>query len=211
MNEMTREARWEARYAAAGDYIFGTAPNAFLAAHASLIDPGAKVLSVGDGEGRNSVFLAERGADVHAVEVSPTAISRARRLAAARGVTVHFEQADLLNWIWPESHHDAVAAIFVQFITPAERPAFFANLVRTLRPGGILLLEGYRPEQIPNRTGGPSDPAHCYTETLLRDAFAGMEIERLESYDALLDEGAGHSGMSALIDLVARKPLNPSA
>lgn len=211
MNETTREARWEARYAAAGDYIFGTEPNAFLAAHAGLIEPGAKVLSVGDGEGRNSVFLAGRGADVHAIEVSPTAISRARKLAAQRGVTVRFEQADLLRWTWPEAAYDAVVAIFVQFVTPAERPDFFARLVRALRPGGVLLLEGYRPEQIPNKTGGPSDPAHCYTEEMLRDAFRDAGIEHLASYDAVLDEGGGHSGMSALIDLVARRPLSPSA
>lgn len=210
MNEMTREARWEARYAAAGDYIFGTAPNAFLAANASLIAPGAKVLSVADGEGRNSVFLAGRGVDVHAVEVSATAIARARKLAADRGVTVNFQQADLLRWKWPEQEYDAVVAIFVQFVAPEERPAFFADLVRALRPGGMLLLAGYRPEQVANRTGGPSDPAHCYTEALLRDAFAGLVFERLDSYDAVLDEGAGHAGMSALIDLVARKPLNPS-
>ncbi len=162
-----------------------------------------------DGEGRNSVFLAGNGADVHAVEVSPTAIARARELAARRGVHVAFEQADLLRWAWPEGAYDAVVAIFVQFVTPEERPAFFGRLVRALRPGGLLLLAGYRPEQVANRTGGPSDPAHCYTEALLRESFAGLEIERLDSYDAVLDEGPGHSGPSALIDLVAR--VRPAA
>lgn len=209
MSEPTPEQKWEARYAAAGGYIFGTAPNAFLAANAGLIAPGAKVLSVADGEGRNSVFLAGNGADVHAVEVSPTALSRARKLAAERGVAIAFEQADLLRWSWPEHAYDAVVAIFVQFVPPAERSAFFGRLVRALRPGGLLLLEGYRPEQVANRTGGPSDPAHCYTEAMLREAFAGLEIERLDSYDAVLDEGPGHSGPSALIDLVARVKVRP--
>lgn len=213
MSPPTREQKWEARYAAATGYIFGTAPNAFLAAHAVLVEPGAKVLSVGDGEGRNSVFLAGRGADVHAVEVSPTAISRARRLAAKRGVAVRFEQGDVMRRDWAAAAYDAVVAIFVQFATPAERPAFFTSLARSLRPGGVLLLEGYRPEHvaIPGKVGGPTDPAHCYTAPMLREAFPDLEIEHLASYDAVLDEGPGHVGMSALIDLVARRPLTPGA
>jgi hypothetical protein len=77
---------------------------------------------------------------------------------------------------------------------------------RTLRPGGRLLLHGYRPEQVALGTGGPPDPTHMYTEELLRDSFGAMDIERLASYDAVIEEGAGHNGTSALIDLVAVKP-----
>jgi cyclopropane fatty-acyl-phospholipid synthase-like methyltransferase len=206
MADLSREDRWEARFAASDTYVFGTAPNAFLARTAAAIPPGGSVLSVADGEGRNGVFLAGLGLDVHAVEVSATAIAKAKRLAESRRIELRFEQADLLRWTWPVGQYDAVAAIFVQFVGPDERPGFFTKLIDALKPGGLLLLEGYRPEQVANRTGGPTDPAHCYTEAMLREAFAGLEIERLESYDAVLDEGTGHSGISALIDLVARKP-----
>jgi hypothetical protein len=82
----------------------------------------------------------------------------------------------------------------------------FEGMQRTLRPGGRLFLHGYRPEQVALGTGGPPDPTHMYTEELLRDAFGAMGIERLESYDAVIEEGAGHNGQSALIDLVAVKP-----
>ena len=158
-----------------------------------------------DGEGRNSVFLASQGADVHAVEISPTAIARAKYLASQRGVQVHFEQADLLSWSWPKATYDAVVAVFIQFVAPADRPKLFVQMVETLRPGGILLMHGYRPEQISYATGGPSDPAHCYTEELLRDAFASLQIVKLSSYDARLQEGTAHVGISALVDLVAKR------
>jgi len=206
MSDQSREARWEARFAATDTYVFGTKPNEFLARSAALIPPGGSVLAVADGEGRNGVFLAGRGLDVHSVEVSAAAIAKARRLAADHGTALRWEQADLLRWTWPTAAYDAVAAIFVQFVSPEERPRFFANLIDCLKPGGLLLLEGYRPEQIAYSTGGPSDPAHCYTEPMLRQHFASLDIMSLESYDAMIDEGAGHSGMSALIDLVARKP-----
>jgi cyclopropane fatty-acyl-phospholipid synthase-like methyltransferase len=206
MSDTSREAHWENRYASTEDYIFGVAPNAFLAAEAHRIAPGAHVLAVADGEGRNGVFLAEHGAVVHSVDGSAAAIAKSKRLAASRGVTLTWERADLTKWDWPVAAYDAVVAIFVQFVTAAERPALFAHLQAALKPGGLLLLEGYRPEQIANATGGPRDPQHLYTEALLRDAFAGMTIEALRSYDAAIEEGTGHAGMSALIDLIAVKP-----
>ncbi len=206
MTDLAPEARWEARYAATSTYLFGTEPNRFLVEAEAHLPRAAKILAVADGEGRNGVFLASRGHQVHAVEYSATAIARAQHLAAAQGVSLHSEQADLLRWTWPVAAYDAVVAIFVQFVPPAARPAFFANMVAALRPGGILLLQGYRPEQIVNGTGGPSDPAHCYTEDLLRAEFADLALLHLHSHDAEIAEGTAHHGPSALIDLIARKP-----
>jgi cyclopropane fatty-acyl-phospholipid synthase-like methyltransferase len=205
MPQMTPAEQWENRYAAAKDYLFGREPSQFITQHASLIQNGAEVLSVADGEGRNSIFIAQLGARVHAIEISPTAIARARQLAETQRVSVNFEQADLLNWSWPTEAYDAVVAIFVQFVPPTERPEFFRRMQSVLRPGGLLLLHGYRPEQTRYATGGPSDPAHCYTEELLRDAFSSMEIIRVESYEADIQEGTAHVGPSALIDFIACK------
>ncbi len=210
MAQLPRAEFWEQRFAATEDYVFGEAPNAFLAAQAGRIKPGARVLSVADGEGRNGVFLASLGADVLATEISPAAIAKARRLAAARGVSLRWEQADVTSWAWPEAAFDVVAAIFVQFIVPAERPAFFSHLKRALKPGGVLLMQGYRPEQRGFNTGGPPEIDQLYTEAQLREAFADMEIAELRAHDSVIAEGKAHAGMSALIDLVAiRKPDTP--
>lgn len=205
MSQATKAGQWESRYAGTHGYLFGTEPSQFILRHAQWIGSTAQVLSVADGEGRNSVFIAQRGAKVHAIEFSPTAIARARQLAEKSAVKVNFEQADVMNWAWPVDVYDAVVAIFVQFVAPSDRPLFFNRLQSTLRPGGVLLLHGYRPEQIQYATGGPSDPAHCYTEDMLRSAFSFMEILKLSSYDADICEGTAHVGRSALIDLVARR------
>ncbi|HLI11256.1 MAG TPA: class I SAM-dependent methyltransferase [Alphaproteobacteria bacterium] len=195
---------WNQRFAGE-HYHFGTAPNRFLAAHGHLLRPGQRVLAVADGEGRNGVWLAEQGLDVHAVDFSPNALAKSRRLAAERGVTMTHEQADLSQWTWPDAAFDVVAAIFIQFAGPALRERIFAGMQRALKPGGLLLLEGYRPEQLEYRTGGPPHLENLYTEAMLRAAFAAMEITELSAYDAEVQEGPGHHGMSALIDLVARK------
>ncbi len=196
---------WNARYAAE-HYIFGTAPNVFLARQASLIRPGMRALAIADGEGRNGVWLAERGAQVHAIDVSPVALEKARKLAAERGVTLEFEQADVLNWNWPEAAYDLVAAIFIQFASPPERERIIAGIRRTLKPGGVLILQGYTPKQIGFATGGPPNAANLYAADLLRDWFGDWDILHLAEHESFISEGTHHHGMSALIDLVARKP-----
>lgn len=195
---------WDERYSGE-DYHFGTEPNEFLKSQRSLLKPGMQCLAVADGEGRNGVWLAEQGLRVLSVEASAVALNKARKLAQQRGVTVRFEQADLMQWSWGESRFDAVVAIFIQFAPPAMREQMFANIKRCLKPGGLLFLQGYTPRQLHYRTGGPSQAENLYTETLLREAFVDLEIIELREHDDVISEGAGHSGMSALIDLVARK------
>lgn len=201
------EAFWSARYRNAGDeYLFGTAPNKFLASQVECFGAGMNVLSVADGEGRNAVWLAEQGCQVSATEISPVALEKAAKLAHARHVTVDFILADILNWDWPESVYDAVVGIFIQFATPAERPRQLAGMKQAVKPGGVLLLQGYTPKQLEYRTGGPSAVENLYTEALLHDVFADWEILLLREHEDTIEEGTAHAGRSALIDLVARKP-----
>lgn len=212
MNYADAEQHWNGRYAAAGeDYLFGTAPNKFLKGQAQLLRPGLKALSVADGEGRNSVWLAEEGLAVTAIELSPVALHKARRLAASRHAEVDFVLADILSWQWPHGGYDLVAGIFVQFVAPAERAILFQRMQSALSPGGLLLLQGYTPKQLEYRTGGPSALENLYTEKLLREAFGNMEIIELREHEDMLEEGSGgqrgHWGRSALIDMVARKKM----
>lgn len=201
------EAFWSARYRGVGDdYLFGTAPNKFLAAQADRFGIGMSVLSVADGEGRNAVWLAEQGCQVTATEISPVALEKAAKLARGRNVAVDFVQADILNWDWPQEAYDAVVGIFIQFATPAERPRQLAGMKQAVKPGGLLLLQGYTPKQLEYRTGGPSAVENLYTAELLRELFADWEIVSLREHEDTIEEGSAHIGRSALIDLVARKP-----
>lgn len=180
---------WEQRFGGPG-YLFGTEPNAFLAAQAPRLKPGQKALAIADGEGRNGVFLAERGLDVHAVDFSPAALAKARALAEARGVTLRFEQADLQHWTWPEAAYDVIVGIFIQFAWPELRTKIFAGIQRALKPGGLLLLQGYRPEQIAYGTGGPRIPEHLYTRALLEAAFADLASVQIREHDSAIQEAA---------------------
>jgi len=209
MNENPELKRWNSRFASSG-YHFGTAPNAFLAAQAARLQPGMRALSIADGEGRNGVWLATRGLRVWAFDFSPVGVEKARKLAQQHGMSGHYESSvsELSDWDWDARQYDIIAGIFIQFAPPAERARMFAGICRALKPGGLLLLQGYRPEQIAYGTGGPRVPEQLYTASLLRQAFAALEILELREHDSEIDEGEGHIGTSALIDLVARRPAN---
>jgi cyclopropane fatty-acyl-phospholipid synthase-like methyltransferase len=197
--------RWNARYAIR-DYVFGTAPNAFLKAETRRLKPGDVVLMVADGEGRNGVFLAEKGMKVHSIDFADNAIAKAKRLAEARKVNIQIEKADVLEWDWPEHRYDAVVAIFIQFTTPEERTKLFANMKRAVKPGGLILMEGYGPKQMEYKTGGPGILEQLTTRELLETSFSDWDIIDIAEYDCEINEGKRHTGMSALIDLVAQKP-----
>lgn len=195
---------WDRRFSQPG-YLFGTEPNAFLTSQAQLLKPGQRALSIADGEGRNSIWLAQQGLAVVALEISPVAVDKARRLAAERGVAVRFNVADVMDWEFEPEGYDLIAAIFIQFLSPAERALVFRRIVAALKPAGHLILQGYTPKQVEYKTGGPPLVENMYTEALLREAFADLQILHLRQHEAHVAEGTGHLGWSALIDLVARK------
>jgi 2-polyprenyl-3-methyl-5-hydroxy-6-metoxy-1,4-benzoquinol methylase len=200
------QAFWDQRFAEAG-YIFGTAPNMFLQSRAALFKAGMRVLDVACGEGRNSVWLAGQGCEVEGFDVSPLALQKAVRLAEDHKVSVRWERADIREWTWAPERFDAIVCIFIQFASPADRARLFEGFHTALRPGGIVLLQGYTPRQLEYGTGGPRDRAHLYTRELLEEAFSSFDILHLEEHEAILAEGTKHVGRSALIDLIARKRM----
>jgi SAM-dependent methyltransferase len=210
MTQSPEYARWEQRFAKA-EYEFGKAPNDFLLRCKPLLPKTGKALAVADGEGRNGVWLAEQGLDVVSVDFSPSAQRKARALAKERGVPVTFIEADAHRWAYPESAFDIVVEIFTQFSTPDERPKKWAGMRRALKPGGLLIIEGYTPKQLDYGTGGPKQVAQLYTRAMLDQAFGDFEDLRIVEEEREMREGAAHAGLSAVINLTARKPHYPRA
>jgi SAM-dependent methyltransferase len=196
--------RWESRFAS-DEFVFGTEPNAFLASCRNLLPKGGRALAIADGEGRNGVFLAQCGLSVLSVDFSPAAQSKTRQLARSRGVSLETLQADICAWDWPTGF-DVVAGIFFQFADAPRRQRIFEGLRHALNPGGLLLIQGYRPEQIGFGTGGPKQAGNLYTREILEQAFGDFERLTIQQHDSEIREGSGHDGMSALIDLIGWKP-----
>lgn len=201
------EAMWSKRYRDVGDgFLFGSEANRYLRQHVGALPAKGRVLCVADGEGRNSVWLAQQGFSVTATEISPVAVDKARTHARRAGVEVDYRLQDILDWDAPTDAFDAVVAVFIQFAAQSEQPKLFAQLKAALRPGGVLILLGYTPKQLEYKTGGPPCAEQLYDEALLLEHFDDCEVLRLDVYEDELAEGTGHCGRSALIGLIARRP-----
>jgi SAM-dependent methyltransferase len=197
--------RWESRFAVP-EYAFGKDPNYFLASCKAMLPRSGRALAIADGEGRNGVWLAEQGLDVLSIDFSPSGQRKARALAAEHHVNVTFEQADVHTWSYPESTYDVVVEIFTQFSSPSERAMKWAGMRRTLKPGGLLIVQGYTPKQLSYGTGGPKQLENLYTRAMLESAFRDFLDVKIVEEEREIHEGTSHGGMSAVISLTARKP-----
>jgi cyclopropane fatty-acyl-phospholipid synthase-like methyltransferase len=195
---------WNSRYAEPG-YAYGTESNAFLVSQKPLLKPGMQALAVADGEGRNGVWLAQQGLEVLSVDASEVGLRKTQELAADRGVKIRTEQVELTGWQWPEAAYDVVAAIYIHF-PPTVRAAMHRAMFNALKPGGVLILEAFTPEQLRYKSGGPPVAEMLYTADMLRIDFAGGEIVHIKECITELAEGQYHRGPAAVVRLVMRRP-----
>ncbi|MDX9834383.1 MAG: class I SAM-dependent methyltransferase [Desulfobulbus sp.] len=194
---------WDKRYAT-DEFIFGTEPNTFLAAMADRIPPG-RVLSLGEGEGRNAVFLAARGCSVVAVDASSVGLAKARRLAEERGVQIETVATDLADFPVLPGEWDAIVSIFCH-PWPGIRANLYRRCVHGLRPGGVFVLEAYTPAQLRHGTGGPPDKDRLMTLATLRSELAGLDFLHAVELEREVQEGRLHHGLAAVVQVVATRP-----
>ncbi|WP_202922421.1 cyclopropane-fatty-acyl-phospholipid synthase family protein [Sinimarinibacterium sp. NLF-5-8] len=196
---------WDDKFA--GDaHFYGTQPNDFVRAQAGIFAKGGQVLSIGEGEGRNAVFLAEQGYAVTALDASKVGLAKVARLAAARGVRVETVFADLTHYTFDENRWDGIVSIFCH-LPPPLRAQVHGQIARALKPGGVFVLEGYTPQQLQFKTGGPGDVAMLYTRAQLQAELRGLQWVHAAELERTLHEGQGHNGTSAVVQIVARKPV----
>lgn len=163
------------------------------------------MLCLADGEGRNSVYLASTGRRVSSVDLSEAGVAKTRRLARARGVTVDAVVADLASFDLGHDRWDGIVSIFAHLQAPV-RVDLHQRVVTALRPGGVLLLEAYTPDQVGRGTGGPPVPELTMTAAGLRDELQGPDVIRCVEVEREVVEGVGHTGTGSVVQMVARKP-----
>jgi SAM-dependent methyltransferase len=198
---------WDQRYAAPG-FAYGTVANDFLVAHAARLPERGEILSLAEDEGRNAVYLASLGFRVTAVDSSAVGLGKARQLAAERGVEVATVHADLADFDLGAERWDGIISIWCHTLAPLRRRLHDA-VVRALRPGGVFLLEAYTPAQLEYLTGGPRTADLLMTLAELREELGALSLWHAEELVRDVHEGDYHKGRSAVVQVIARKPVAP--
>ena len=190
------------------DFIFGKEPNEYLVEQTShYLKPNSSVLCIADGEGRNGIWLAKQGMQVTGFDISDIALAKARQFAADNEVNIQYSLCDIDSFNWQANSYDAVIGIFIQFADPEMRARIFKKVHQTLKLGGLFILQGYTIKQLEYKTGGPSQMEHLYTEEMIRGLSREFKVLDLQCYEKELSEGTKHSGVSALLGMVAQKTI----
>lgn len=186
------------------DYFYGKKPNAFLEHRESLLPPRGKVLVLGDGEGRNGVFLATKKHQVVSIDASKVAIEKSKKLAADAGVEIDARYGKLPDVEIEEGTYDGVVIVYMHLEDDRRKPTH-ELATRALKSGGVLLMEVYNKDQLDYSSGGPKNIDLLYDSATLEDDFKGLVIEGISEVNTVLDEGPGHQGEASVIRVIATK------
>ena len=194
---------WDQRFAAQ-EFVYGEQANDFLRQHAAGLAAG-QALCLAEGEGRNAVFLAELGHQVCAQDISPIGLGKAKALAQRKGVNITTLCCDLAALDLKPNSLDLIAAIWMH-VEPELRATVFEQAVEALRPGGHLLIEAYRPQQLNFSSGGPARKELLIDAAQLQQELAALEPLILQEIERTISEGNAHQGRSAVVQFFGRRP-----
>lgn len=190
---------WDERYRHP-NFVYGYRPNDFLKGQARLLRPGSRVLCLGDGEGRNGVWLAQQGHDVVSLDFSQVALAKARALAQERGVAIETRCVDLAEWVDqpdPEQPFDAVVSIFLHLPAPLRRRVA-QTATRQCAPGAKLILEAFTPAQPALGSGGPREPELLLSRADVQADWEGWRLD-VRILERRIFEGMAHQGLSSVV------------
>jgi 2-polyprenyl-3-methyl-5-hydroxy-6-metoxy-1,4-benzoquinol methylase len=191
---------WDQRYARE-EYMYGKQPNEFFKDQLSNLRPG-KILLPAEGEGRNAVFAAKKGWQVTAFDFSGEGKKKAEKLAKENNVEIDYRVTSIEEAGFKENTFDLIALFFVHAMN---RRINHQNLMKFVKPDGIVLLEAFSKKQINNSTGGPPRIEMLFSKEDLEGDFAGLSENRIWEDETFLNEGKGHVGKADVIRLIGRK------
>ncbi|MCB0760924.1 MAG: class I SAM-dependent methyltransferase [Flavobacteriales bacterium] len=197
---------WDSRYGAQ-EYAYGTRPNVFFETELRKLTPG-RLLLPAEGEGRNAVFAAELGWEVHAFDISDEGKNKALRLAEERGVTISYEVGSFEDLEASHLSYDAIGLIFAHFPPPLLL-SYHQRCCSLLNPEGTVILEGFSKDHLemqkiyPN-VGGPQQADFLFSVEGIQQQFAALHTVLIEETETELDEGLYHRGRGKVVRFVGR-------
>lgn len=193
---------WDNRYDTT-HFVYGKEPNVFFASRLQQYAPG-KLLLPGEGEGRNAVYAAKQGWEVDAFDQSRVGSEKALGYAREEGVAINYQVAALEHYHFLHNHYDAAGLIYFHAV-PSLRKRLHAQVCGALKPGGIVILEGFHTSQLGMASGGPQSPDLLFSGDVILEDFSAMETLYIEELTLTLDEGSFHQGEACIVRYIGKK------
>jgi len=194
--------QWNLRYSSE-EYKYGKEPNQFLKTELSKTKPG-RILFIGEGEGRNSVYSASVGWTVDAIDFSEEGKRKANKLADEAGVKINYNVIDFNDYEPQSEIYDAIGIIFIH-LEENLRSRLFERLIKSLKRDGKIIFECFEKDQLKYESGGPKDPELLYSLEDVASLFIDLEFEKFLKEKVFLSEGDGHYGEGMVIRFVGIK------
>jgi len=185
------------------EYAYGEAPNNFVVEELKKLKPG-KILFPAEGEGRNAVYAATLGWEVTAFDPSIEGQKKAKLLAAKHNSKIDYHIANYEDVVFPKEYFDCIVFIFAH-MHPLKRNEYHQKLIKFLKPGGTILLEGFSKKQIKKNTGGPQNVDMLFSAEELQNDFNNLSEVTILEKEISLDEGPFHQGIASVIRVIGSK------
>jgi hypothetical protein len=198
---------WNARYGETA-FAYGETPNEFFKAEIEKLPKGTLLLPA-EGEGRNGVFAATLGFDVHAFDLSEEGQKKALTLASKHQVSLNYQVGTLDTIGYEENYFDCLGLIYAHFPAPI-KSAYHQKLTTYLKTGGIVIFEAFSKNHIAYQqkyptVGGPQDLAMLFSIEEIKQDFPNFEVLKLEETEVNLSEGIYHQGTGSVIRFIGKK------
>ena len=203
-NKIKSAEMWDERFASL-EYKYGKEPNDFLKSNFQEI-PKGKVLCIGEGEGRNAVYLAKKKYKVTALDYSIEGLKKTEKLAKENSVEVELIHADLAGYNFEQKRWQGIVSIFCH-LDKINREKVHEECVNALSTNGIFLLEAYSPNQLKYDTGGPKSLALLMDLKDVKEELNGLNFILSQEMVREVFEGSLHKGIGSVIQIIGKKMI----
>lgn len=195
---------WNSKFSRDG-FLYGTKPNNFIEQNSHLLEKNSKILCLGEGEGRNALFLAKQGFDVEALDASDVGLKKLQKRALEEDVAITIRHTLIENW-QPIRKYDAIVSTFMHLPRVMQKEMFIKTL-DALRENGYFIAEFFSIDQLNFLSGGPKDEDLLYQLNDLYKLFSSLPctIHKLSQEIIDLEEGKGHKGEASVVRIVLRR------
>ena len=195
---------WNAKFQGEA-LLYGGEPNNFIKENIELLLGTKKVMCLGEGEGRNALFLADKGLEVEALDASDVALFKLRQRAHENYLAIKIRHT-LLEYWEPEPIYGAIICTYLH-LPKLHQKMLFEKSLQALQIGGIFIAELFSESQINFHSGGPKNIGLLYDFNDVLDTLKLLpcEVIKLSQEVIILNEGEKHVGRASVIRIILTK------